>query len=52
MDKKIFDLFGIQLKIVNQSRNNDYKTYYNKDTIEKIYNFYKVDIDTFGFNFN
>ena len=51
--KKICDRLGIKadLPVMNQSRHEGYKTYYDEDTRRAISEIYKKDIQTFGYEF-
>lgn len=36
----------------NTNKHNDYKTYYDKETQDLVYNFYKRDFELLGYNYN
>lgn len=41
-----------KLPTLNKSKNKDFRTYYNDESIEFIYSLYKKDIELFNYNFD
>lgn len=51
--EEIAHAIGINIKLphLNKTKNTDYKSFYNRESVEIIRNFYKEDIETFGYSF-